>query len=83
MPPSPELCRQSANTAPRLRASTALPDSDPKLIAEMLITDFGRNAPGRPRAAPITLAHGKSTSWAAIGADGGTARPKVRCLITG
>ena len=61
----------------------ALPDSNPKLMAEMLTTDFGRNAPGRPRAAPITLAHGNSTSCAAIGADGGTARPKVRCLITG
>ena len=59
MPPSPVLCRQSASTAPRLRASTALPDSDPKLIAEMLTTDFGRNAPRRSRAAPITLAHGK------------------------
>jgi hypothetical protein len=30
MPPSPVLCRQSASAAPRLRASTALPDSDPE-----------------------------------------------------
>src|SRR6476660_3543564 len=58
MPPSPGLCRQAASTAPRLSASIALPDSDPKLIAEMLTTDCGRNAPGRPRARPITLAHG-------------------------
>ena len=83
MPPSPVFCRQPASTAPRLSASTALPDSDPKLIAEMFTTDFGRNAPGRSRAAPSTLAHGKSTSCAAFGADGGTARPKVRCLMTG
>jgi hypothetical protein len=61
----------------------ALPDRDPKLMAEMLTTDVGRNAPGRRRAAPITLAHGTSTSSAAFGADGGTARPNVRCLITG
>ena len=60
----------------------ALADSDPKLIAEMLTTDFGRKAPRRPRAAPITLAHGTSTSWAASGVDGGMAGLKVRCLIT-
>jgi hypothetical protein len=61
----------------------ALLDKEPKLIAEMLTTERGRNAPGRPRAAPSTLAAGSSTSWPAAGADGGTARPNVRCLITG
>lgn len=83
MPPSPVLCRQSASAAPLLRASTALPDNEPKLIAEMLTTELGRNAPGRFRAAPITLAHGNFTSCGAFGADGGTAGPKVWCLMMG
>ncbi len=40
----------------------ALPDNEPKLMAEMLTTDCGRNASRRLRAAPRTLAHGKTTS---------------------
>ena len=55
------FCRQPASAAPRLSASTAWPDSDPKLIAEMLTTDSGRKAPRRSRAAPSTLAQGSST----------------------
>jgi hypothetical protein len=51
-----------ARAAPRLSASTAAPDSEPKLIAEMFTTDAGRNASRRPRAAPSTFAHGTSTS---------------------
>jgi hypothetical protein len=61
----------------------ALPESEPKLIAEMLTTDCGRNAFRRPRAAPKTLAQGSWTSWPAAGEDGGMARPNVRCLMTG
>jgi hypothetical protein len=60
-----------------------LADSDPKLIAEMFTTEDGRNAPVLPRAAPITLAHGSTTSWPALGADAGVARANVLCLITG
>ena len=82
MPPSPVLCRQPASAAPRLRASTALPDSDPKLIAEMLTTDAGRNAARRPRP-PDHLGARQVDLVAAFGADGGIARPNVRCLITG
>ncbi len=61
-PPSPVFCRHPARAAPSLSAATALPDSDPKLMAEMLTTDSGRKAPGRPRAAPSTLAQGSHTS---------------------
>lgn len=61
----------------------ALSESEPKLIAEMLTTESGRNAALRPRPSPITFAHGKSTSYPAAGDDGGMARPKVRCLMTG
>ena len=81
-PPSPVLCRQPARAAPRLSASIALPDSAPKLIADTLTTDAGRNAlaGGRHRA---PSREGSHTSCPAVGADGGTARPNVRCLMTG
>jgi hypothetical protein len=72
------FCRQPANTAPLLRASTARPDSDPKLIPEMFTTESGRKACRRRRAAPSTFAHGSQTSSPARGLDGGTARPNVR-----
>ncbi|WP_207919654.1 hypothetical protein [Micromonospora sp. KC207] len=69
---------------PRLSAATALPDSEPRLIPEMLTTDSGRNTRARPRAAPSTFAHGSRTSCPAVAAaDGGTARPNVRCLMIG
>ena len=77
------LCRQPAMAAPRLSASIALPDSDPKLIAEMLTTDLGRNASRRSRAAPITLAQGSFTSWPAFGAADDADSLNVRCLIIG
>ena len=67
-PPSPVLCRQPASAAPRLSASMALPDSEPKLIAgdvdHRLRAGTRR---GRPRAAPSTLAHGSRASWPAAG----------------
>ncbi len=69
--------RQPASAAPRLSASTAPPDSEPKLVAEMLTTDGGRNADVRPRAAPSTLAQGRATSWSEAGLDGGIAAQEV------
>ena len=58
----------------------ALPDIDPKLIAEMFTRDAGRNAFARPCAAPSTFALGSPTvaawSW-------GRESAKVRCLMTG
>jgi hypothetical protein len=77
------FCVQPASAAPRLSASTAAPDSEPKLIAEMLTTEAGRYAWARPRAPPSTLALGSSTSCPACTVVAGTARPNVRCLITG
>ncbi|TWH69805.1 hypothetical protein JD77_04819 [Micromonospora olivasterospora] len=77
------LCRQPARAAPRLSASTAFPEREPKLMPEMLTTDSGRKARTRPRAAPSTFAHGSATSCPAVGDDGGTARPNVRCLMIG
>ncbi|HEY0698002.1 MAG TPA: hypothetical protein VGD43_09350 [Micromonospora sp.] len=56
------FCRHSASAAPRLSASTALAESDPKLIPEMLTTEPGRNAYRRSRAGPSTFAHGSRTS---------------------
>ena len=38
------VLQAAGRAAPRLRASMALPDSEPKLIAEMLTTESGRNA---------------------------------------
>ena len=78
--PSPVFCRHPASAAPRLSASTALPDSEPKLIPEMLTTESGRNARRRRRAAPSTFAHGSHASWPECCADGGTARPNVLWL---
>ncbi|WP_211372647.1 hypothetical protein [Micromonospora olivasterospora] len=52
-------------------------------MPEMLTTDSGRKARTRPRAAPSTFAHGSATSCPAVGDDGGTARPNVRCLMIG
>ena len=62
---------------------TAAPDSEPKLIAEMLTTEFGRNARARPRGAPSTFAQGSATSCPACTCVGGTARPNVLWLMTG
>ena len=61
--PSPVLCRQPASAAPRLIASIALPDSEPKLIPETFTTDSGRNACRRPRGPPSTFADGSRASW--------------------
>ncbi len=77
------FCRQPASAAPRLRASTAGPDSEPKLIPEMFTTESGRNAPRRPRGPPNTLAPGTQASCPAAGVDGGATRPKVACLMIG
>jgi hypothetical protein len=82
-PPSPVFCRQPASAAPPSSASTAAPDGEPKLIAEMLTTEAGRNLAVRRRAAPSTLALGSSTSLCAAMCEGGDARPRVRCLMTG
>ena len=65
------------------KAAIALPDSEPKLMAEMLTTDAGRKALRRPRASPSTFAEGSATSWPARGEEGGMARPKVRWWMTG
>jgi hypothetical protein len=58
---------------PRLSASIAAPDSEPKLIAEMLTTDAGRNAAA---AAGRTehLGAGQLDVVPGGGDDGGTAR---------
>ena len=66
-----------------MSASTAGPDSEPKLIAEKFTTESGRNAPARPRAAPTTLAHGTHASWPADGDEGGATRANVACLTIG
>ncbi len=57
--PSPVSCRQPAIAAPRLSASIAFFDSEPKLMPEMLTTLAGRNACRRPRGPPSTLADGR------------------------
>src|SRR4051794_41918143 len=83
MLPSPVFCRQPASAAPRLSAVTALADSAPKLIPEMLTTESGRNACCRPRAAPSTFAHGShacSPLWLAVG--GGARAQGPGLLIT-
>src|SRR3954465_14111364 len=48
-----------ARAAPRFSASTAAPDSEPKLMADTLTTDAGRKAPAPPPAAPSPLAPGR------------------------
>ena len=58
-PPSPVLCMHPASAAPRLSAVIAVPDIEPKLIAEMFTTEAGRNALARPRGPPSTLALGR------------------------
>lgn len=77
-PPSPVLCMQPASFAPALSALIALLDSDPKLIAEMLISESGRNALARPRAPPSTFALGSPvfTAWSR-----GSESANVRCLM--
>ena len=51
----------------------ALPQSEPKLMAEMLTTDVGPERRGRGRAAPpSTLAHGSGRAGSGcIGSSGG------------
>jgi hypothetical protein len=81
--PSPVLCSTPAMAAPLLSASTAGPESDPKLIAEMLATELGRNFSLRSRSSPSTLAEGIGTSsptWIAVV---GATSEKVRCLMIG
>ena len=77
------FCVQPASAAPRLSASTAGPDSEPKLIAEKFTTESWRKAPGRRRAAPSTLAQGTHASWPAVGVEGGATRANVACLTIG
>jgi len=59
---------QPASFAPRLSASIAVPDSDPKLMADTFTIDAGRNALSRSRQAPMILPHPR-------GASAGTVRP--------
>ena len=81
--PSPVFWKQPARAAPLLSASMALPDSEPKLMPEMLTTEEGRKACGRPRAAPITLAQGSTISSCACGIVAAPGPVKVRCLMIG
>ena len=81
MLPSPLFCRHPASAAPRLSAVTALADSAPKLMPEMLTTESGRNACRRPRAAPSTFAHGSRACSPLCLPVGATAGPNVRCLM--
>ena len=62
MPPSPVLCMQPAIAAPLLSASTALAESEPKLIAEMLTSESGRNFLARSRGPPRIFADGSGVS---------------------
>jgi hypothetical protein len=71
---------QPAKAAPLFRASIALPDSEPKLIPEMLTTESGRKLWRRRRLPPRIFAHGSHASCPDFWADGGTARPNVRWL---
>jgi hypothetical protein len=64
MPPSPVFCRQPAIFAPRLMACTALAESEPKLMADVLTIESGRNALRRLRGPPSTLLHGTRQSGA-------------------
>ena len=81
--PSPVFCRQPAMAAPRLSASTALPESEPKLMPEMLTTEAGRIASLRPRAAPTTFAMGNGTLSPACRPVSAPGPAKVRCLMIG
>ncbi len=76
-PPSPVFCIAPASAAPLLRAVTAGPDSDPKLIAEMFTTLAGRNALARPRGPPSTLAEGSGLCGSC---RSGNAPANVRCF---
>ena len=69
---------QPESFAPELSAWIAFPDIEPKLIAEMLISEFGRNAFALPRGPPSTLALGSPTfsAWSC-----GRDAANVRCLM--
>ncbi len=82
-PPSPVFWRQPARAAPRLSASMAFAESDPKLMPEMLTTDCGRKARARPRAAPTTFAAGSGTPSSACRAVDAAGPANVRCLMIG
>ena len=60
-------------------AATALPGSEPKLIAEMFTSESGRKACRRPRAAPSALAHGTHASVPTRGFGSGATGASVRC----
>ena len=81
--PSPVSCRQPAIAAPRLSASMAFFESEPKLMPEMLTTLAGRNACRRPRGPPSTFADGRCTSSPACRAVGAPSPLNVRCLMIG
>ncbi|MBM3658776.1 MAG: hypothetical protein FJW95_04645, partial [Actinobacteria bacterium] len=75
-------CQQPARAAPRLRASTARPLSEPKLMLEMLTADGGRKASRRPRAAPSTLAIGSAALGSSPGSPRcGSSSGKGACLM--
>ena len=61
-----------------LSAWIALPDIEPKLIPDTLISESGRNAFARPREPPSTLALGRPTfsAWSC-----GSESANVRCLM--
>ena len=81
--PSPVFCRQSAIAAPLLSASMALPDSEPKLMPEMLTTEAGGRRAYDRADAPITLALGRAISSCACGIVAAPGPVKVRCLMIG
>ncbi|GAA3530401.1 hypothetical protein GCM10022263_18780 [Nocardioides daeguensis] len=78
MAPSPVLCRHPAAAAPLLIAVIACDDSEPKLIADTLTTESGRNAFARPRGPPSTLAAGSVQLWSW---SLGSSSANVRCLM--
>ena len=60
------LCIAPASLAPLLMASMAGPESEPKLMAEMLTTDFGRKADRRPRAAEHLASRGQDDAFVVV-----------------
>ena len=70
-----------AAAAPLFKATTAADDNDPKLIAETLTNDSGRNAFARPRGPPRIFADGTVSPSPLCGAPDGAIRENVRCLM--
>ena len=77
------FCRHPASSAPLFSAVIALLLSEPKLMPEMFTIDCGRKALARPRARPMTLAHGSGVSSPVCAWVDGATSEKVRCLMIG